>query len=326
MVGQENAGARRFACTACGVCCNRGPEMELGETAALAGRFICRLLFKVHSLPLHERGRRADLWGQGQKSGLPLAAALDESRAHVRRFAAHEEIDKAHGRSLHLSISALTVDADEGRCPALEDRGCGIYASRPLACRSVPFHYSRPVSTLAGYLDEFTGVPARACDTSEAAPVVLSGDSVLDVSMREARAGALAMGDSDRAWKAEIARLMLSSAAADAGLPSYRTVVENSDRGVASLVPMLPAWRIAVRVGLLSSAAFNRICRDQIALLKRDLERATAPMAPPLQSMLLDYELELAKAGGPVLADALNAALRSARPSSGPSPLWSRGN
>ena len=48
MMGQSEA--RRFACTSCGRCCDRGPEMELGEATRLADTFITALLFRVHSL------------------------------------------------------------------------------------------------------------------------------------------------------------------------------------------------------------------------------------------------------------------------------------
>ena len=42
---------RRFACTQCGKCCNRAPEVELGEAAALADVFVWQLLFRLYSLP-----------------------------------------------------------------------------------------------------------------------------------------------------------------------------------------------------------------------------------------------------------------------------------
>ena len=46
---------RHFACTACGKCCTRGPEMELSEATRLADVFITRLMFKLHRLPLDAR-------------------------------------------------------------------------------------------------------------------------------------------------------------------------------------------------------------------------------------------------------------------------------
>ena len=46
---------RRFACTQCGQCCNRPPEVELGEAAALADVFVLRLLMRIYSLPRRDR-------------------------------------------------------------------------------------------------------------------------------------------------------------------------------------------------------------------------------------------------------------------------------
>ena len=45
------ANYRRFACTQCGKCCNRSPEVELSEAAALADVFVFRLMFRLYFLP-----------------------------------------------------------------------------------------------------------------------------------------------------------------------------------------------------------------------------------------------------------------------------------
>ena len=42
---------RRFACTQCGACCNRSPEVELSEAAALADLFVFRLMFRIYERP-----------------------------------------------------------------------------------------------------------------------------------------------------------------------------------------------------------------------------------------------------------------------------------
>ena len=41
----------RFACTQCGKCCNRSPEVELSEATSLADTFVFRLMFRLHWLP-----------------------------------------------------------------------------------------------------------------------------------------------------------------------------------------------------------------------------------------------------------------------------------
>ncbi|HWE45712.1 MAG TPA: YkgJ family cysteine cluster protein [Caulobacteraceae bacterium] len=285
---------RRFACTACGACCNRGPEMELGEATSLASAFVTQLLFKVHSLPLYGRSRRTAQWSALQRSRLPPAEALDEEREHLRNFAARERIDKSKGRSLHLTITALTIDREQGRCPALADRQCSIYPSRPYSCRTVPMHYSRPASVLGGYLESFVGTPEYKCDVSPGAPVVFDGRSIADASVAEARSEALAMVRSEMRWKTAVAALMDDGRdALAAGLPTFDEVLRQSDAGYATVAPMLAAWRIGRDIGVLSPAAFRSVCRDQAALIKAELDRGPGlDAAANLVGLLFDYEQE----------------------------------
>jgi Fe-S-cluster containining protein len=285
---------RRFACTACGACCNRGPEVELGEATALADVFVTQLLFKVHSLPLYPRSRRAAQWAELQRSRLPAEQALEEERDLLRRIAVRERIDKAKGRSLHLAISALTLDREAGKCPALVERRCSIYASRPQACRTVPLHYSRPASVLGGYLDRFVATPGFECNVSPDAPVVLNGCAIVDASALQARDDALSSVDAERPWKAAIAAVMddaRSAAAAD--LPTFDDVLRQSDAGYATLAPMLAAWRIGRDLGVLSRDMFADACRRQAALIRAELDRGPdLEAAGRLMGLLADCERE----------------------------------
>jgi len=288
---------RRFACTACGRCCDKGPEMELSEATALADRFITSLLFKVHGLPLDDRSDRAGPWWHAQGSRIPVRPALEEQRRHLGLFASRRRADRRHDRQIFLTISA-TVD-DDGRtsCPALRDDRCGIYEIRPVTCRTVPLHYSRPPSTLAGYLDRFTGTPGYRCDTGADAPVILAGNHVVDDGIRAQREAAMRVAQADRAWKEHLlARMDDERLAAAAGLPSYEDVLRNSDDGYASQVPMLAAWRVAEREGLIPAETLHRACRGQATLLKAEI--AAHPGGNRLQELLgtlLVYERELAR-------------------------------
>jgi len=268
--------------------------MELSEATALASTFITRVIFKVHSLPLYEAGRRAALWRDAQKSELPTGQALAEMREHMSRFSVRDETDKAKGRSLHLTISAVVVDLESGRCPALRGSLCGIYDARPLTCRTVPLHYSRPLSALAGHLDAFVAKPGHGCKVDETAPAVLRDQTVLDEAVRASRGGAFELQVVDAAWKLEIVAAMAEAeTAAAAGLPTYEVVQRNSDRGVASAVSMLAAWRIARRLGLLSTQAFERVCDDQARLIAAALAgRCSQSISGDLHAMLLEYEVE----------------------------------
>ena len=68
---------RHFSCAACGKCCTRAPEMELGEATALADKFITRLIFKLHTLPLDTKRGRAMAWWKRSGSALPVKEALE---------------------------------------------------------------------------------------------------------------------------------------------------------------------------------------------------------------------------------------------------------
>jgi Fe-S-cluster containining protein len=285
----------RFACTGCGMCCNRGPEMELTEATSLADAFITQIFFKMHSLPLYPQSRRAAQWSLRQRSSLPPAEALEEERNQLNNFAVCEKIDKSKGRSLHLTISALTIDREKGTCPALVDNLCSIYQSRPYSCRTVPMHYSRPASVLGGYLESFASSPQYRCDVSAGAPVVFDGRQITDASAEAARTEALALVRSEMRWKTAVAALMDDRRMAlAAGLPTFDEVLRHSDAGNATLAPMLAAWRVARDIGVMSPETFRSVCQNQMALIKAELDRGPAlDVASRLFGLLSDYEREV---------------------------------
>ncbi len=298
--------ARRFACTSCGMCCNSGPEMELSEATALADKFITTLYLRIWTLPLAAGSKRANPATQGPGNELTEQEALDHHRRQLAHFSIRDKIDRPRGRSLHLTMSARTVDREKGRCPALVDKRCGIYERRPLSCRAVPLHFSQPDALLARSLDAFVRLPGHLCDTSVDAPVVFDGERVTDASMRQARDDALELVNSEQRWKKAILSLMDDPRTASAaGLPTYEAVVRHSDSGFASSVPMLAAWRVAKDAGIIAPSAFEELCEKQIALLKLEIARvANLELAAHLVGALSDYEAAHAKAkpGLPLLS------------------------
>jgi hypothetical protein len=273
--------------------------MELGEATALAGTFVMSLLFKVHSLPLDDRSDRAKAWWQAQDSRIPVRPALEEQRRHLGLFASRRQADRRRDRQTFLTISAMVDDDGRASCPALRDDRCGIYDSRPATCRTVPLHYSRPPSTLAAYLDRFAGTSGYRCDTGPEAPPILAGNHVVDAGIRAQRDEAVRLAQADRGWKAHLlARMDDARLAVAAGLPSYDDVLRNSDDGYASQVPMVVAWRVAEREGLMSSETLAFACRGQAALIRAEI--AAGPPGDRLQELLgtlLVYEQELARLG-----------------------------
>jgi Fe-S-cluster containining protein len=157
----------RFACTQCGKCCNRSPEVELSEAAALADVFVFRLMFRIYERPRTFAGYLAS-----GRSG--SAEAFHESKRLLNAFAARKGATrKRHGGKTveydrYLMISALTVDTGSGTCSALSENRCGIYERRPLACRTAPLHYARAEASARACLDEFVRTPGYRCNTDEA--------------------------------------------------------------------------------------------------------------------------------------------------------------
>jgi hypothetical protein len=73
-------GVRPFACTQCGKCCNRSPEVQLSEAAALSNVFVFQLLFRICRLP-----RRAP-----NDVGPAKAGAFYENKRLLDAFAARK--------------------------------------------------------------------------------------------------------------------------------------------------------------------------------------------------------------------------------------------
>src|ERR1043165_8839296 len=112
----------RFACTGCGACCNRSPEVALSEAAALAGGFVFRLMFRLYQLPSAGSGEE---YYQSKR----LLAAFAARKYPARR--------KSPEATNYLIVSALTLDTGGGACAALGNGRCTVYDRRPLACRTV---------------------------------------------------------------------------------------------------------------------------------------------------------------------------------------------
>lgn len=269
--------------------------MELGEAAGLADRFILSVLFKVHSLPLDDRSDYAARWWQEQGSRIPLRPALEEQRRHLSQFASRRQNDKACGRQALLTISAIVQDEGQGACPALREGLCGIYETRPLTCRTVPLHYSRAPSTLRAYLDGFAATPGYRCDTGQEAPVVLDGSRIIAAPVEQVRLEAVERAKQDRVWKDHLLAVMDDEPQARlAQLPTYAEVLANTDAGYATLLPMVVAWRVAERHGLMPRDRLEALCRSQVAMIKDGIASNPAPdRLRELVDLLAVYQFEL---------------------------------
>ncbi|MDL2352544.1 MAG: hypothetical protein QFC78_06830 [Pseudomonadota bacterium] len=283
---------RRFACTQCGACCNRAPELELGEAGALADMFVLRLMLRIYSLPRSLGDYVSDLPRE-------LASAeFYERKRLLGQFAAASWPAKVQRGSQvveysqYLSLSVLPLDLGTGSCPALEGDSCSIYARRPLSCRSVPLHYSRPAAAAVRDLDAFTSTPGFRCDTGPHAPLVIASD-IVDPAMLAARTEAVAQAQADARWKAAIVKAMK---AGEHGLPTPREVETNAAMGVLT-ASMLGAWRVAEATRLIKPAEAERLLAAQCLLIERETQRdgLSANALATMREMHREYSAALAE-------------------------------
>ena len=260
---------RRFACTQCGACCNRSPEVGLSEAAVLSDLFVFRMMFRLYELPRK--------WSDGTTA--LSAEEFYETKRLLAAFAARKYVAKtklgakAVETVRYLTISALPLESASGSCAALHEGRCSIYDRRPLACRTVPFHYSRPEASAERDLDAFVGTPGYGCDTGLHAPVVLEAGRIVDPQARQARSDALDRARHDGDWEEAILR-GLKSGGGDDGLPSLREIEANAPYG-ATTVSMGVAWRIAAEAGVIAAAECARLIASQKAVIERELAATT---------------------------------------------------
>ena len=306
----ETCRALRFACTSCGACCNRAPEVALSEAAALSDVFVFRLMFRLYDLPRTLAGylaSRASAAGEGEGEGGGGSEGEGEgeeyyqSKRLLAAFAARKYSAKTrHGGKIveytrYVVVSALALDAGAGACTALSNGRCAIYERRPLACRTVPFHYSRPEASAERDLRTFVGTPGYGCDTGAGAPVVLEAGRIVDAGARRARGDALERAGDDRRWAEAILRRLNSSSTSYA-LPSLREIEADAPFG-ATTISMHAAWRIAADAGLIGAEACATLIAAQAAVIDRALASArwTSGARETLGEMRAEY-LELLNA------------------------------
>lgn len=285
------SGVRRFACVQCGACCNRSPEVELSEAAALADVFVFRLMFRLYALPRMFDGSRADtpkVFYQ-KKRLLSAHAARVISKKVVRD-------GKPVDHMQYLMISALALDTRPGACTALQSNRCSIYERRPLTCRTVPFHYARADGLAESDFDKFVRTPGYRCDVGATAPVVLDRGAITDEATLEARSRALSVAEGDRSWKDAIVRGMKHSR--DASLPTQQEIEANAAFG-AMTTSMRVGWRIAAEAGLMSEREGRALVETQLATIEREIGRSSASAGDgeTLREMEAEYRQALASWG-----------------------------
>jgi Fe-S-cluster containining protein len=287
----EEAAVKRFACTQCGKCCNRSPEVELSEAAALSDVFVFRLMFRLYWLPQQVGDYRRD--GERQPNSNSI---FFEKKRLLTAFAARKYSAKAmrEGKRIahtkYLVISALALDTDEAACSALSENKCGIYDRRPLTCRSVPLHYSRAEALAAFDLETFVGTSGYRCDIGDTAQIILKDGRIVDSEINAARTAALALAARDRSWSAAIVRRMSVPASSWHSLPSIEEIEASAGVG-AMTVPMRQAWQIAADIDLITHGECDRLVELQLRTIRQELAhgRCSSDAIETLTQMEAEY-------------------------------------
>jgi Fe-S-cluster containining protein len=198
----------------------------------------------------------------------------------------------------YLVISALAVDTGGGACTALSDNRCSIHARRPLGCRSVPLHYSRPLATAEADLAAFVATPGHLCDTSESAGVVLSDGRIVDPDLAAARSEAIATAGRDRRWAEAIVQRMKARASDD--LPQLEDI-EGSAAFAAATTSMRVAWQIATDAALMTTDDYKSLAGLQLDVIDRELasNRCSPDARETLMQMRSEYRRD--RDGGAML-------------------------
>jgi len=281
----------RFACTRCGKCCNRSPEVELSEAAALADVFVFRLMFRLYRLPKALADHRR-LGPAGAESFFQRKRLLAAYAAHSRPVRLRHD-GRVIDATEYLVLSALTLDTGAGACGALEEGRCAIYERRPFACRTVPLHYTSVEADAPGELARFLATPGYACDIGEAAPVLVEAGGAVADEVRQVRAEALAAAERDRPWKEAILRGMKTGPSPAAALPSLQQIRDNAARG-AITASMRAAWQIATEAGLMEPEQCRALIEAQLAAIERELALGRA--SPDARQALAEMGAEYAAA------------------------------
>lgn len=288
------AEVQRFACTQCGKCCNRSPEVELSEAAALSDIFVFRLMFRLYWLP----AQLSDFAPADERSAKSSAIFYEKKRL-LSAFAARKYSGKIwrDGKRIactkYLVISALALDTSPGACNALRDKRCGIYDRRPLSCRSVPLHYSRAEALAEADLKAFVATSGYRCDTGETAQIVLHSGRIVAPEITAARSEAMAAAERDRRWSEAIVRRMNAPSAIH-GLPSLEQV-EASAPFAATTTSMRLAWQIAADAGLIAADECNRLIGLQLDAIDQELalSRCSQGARETLSEMRAEYRHRL---------------------------------
>ncbi|TLX16074.1 YkgJ family cysteine cluster protein [Rhizobium sp. MHM7A] len=173
----------RFACKACGKCCDGPPQMSIREMYEHLDDFVLQanLMTQPVKTPFIRDRESHELTQMIANRSLELGS--------LRHFA----YDSFHGDPEVLTTLSGTALGypHKRRCTVLTSEGtCGIYERRPNTCRYVPGQHLLPPDRQDVAMKEFKARMSANCDWSDDAPLVLKDGRFLDPAISDAFAKA----------------------------------------------------------------------------------------------------------------------------------------
>ena len=169
----------RFACKACGKCCDGPPQMSIREMYAHLDDFV------LHANLITQPVKTPAI---GDRRGYELSRMIAERSLElgsVRHFAYNSHFGDP---DVITTLSGVAVPyPHKSKCTVLTSDGkCGIYDRRPSTCRYVPGQHLIPLDRQDIAMEEFKARMSSNCDWSEDAPVVLKDGRFLDPAISAA--------------------------------------------------------------------------------------------------------------------------------------------
>lgn len=154
----------RFACRACGKCCDGPPQLSIREMYNHLDDFVLQASIITQPVKTPQK------LGKNRE----LAQMIADRSLELGSVRLPAEGPWGSGDVLTTLSASVLPYPHKRRCNALGDDGrCSIYERRPNTCRYVPGQHLLPLDKQDIAMDEFKSRMSDNCDWSDDAPVVV---------------------------------------------------------------------------------------------------------------------------------------------------------
>ncbi len=264
--------------------------MRLAEAFGLSDVFIPGLRFRTHVIadPHDPDGLYAWNGGSSFRLSLPrkkeFAEAMQIFCRERYRFIARHPI---YPFDLFVSVIAEHVSLGRGLCPALADKACSIYESRPSVCKTVPLDGTVPEAfqgeALAFFQGYITSAEDGECDFGTPAPLMFDGTRIAAEADRKAWLQTTA--------KCDVAEQLIDSHLIDTMDMTPEKLWNASESGFPQVTDFSPAVKYLSNGNAQISEVFYR---NQLAMIDRELAAAGENMGTASLRQLTSFRARYA--------------------------------